>query len=366
MVAFIAGVAIVQAVVRSAIHTVVIPQGERSRLGRIVFRALRPLYEWRARRARSFEDGQRLLARFAPMSLVALAASWAVLVIVGYVPMFWAVGEHSLVESVQISGSSLTTLGFVAADGLPETLLAVSEALLGLGLVALLISFLPTLYQLFSRREAQVVKLEVRAGSPPTAREMLLRYHRIGWDRTLDATWAEWEQWFVELEESHSTHPSLVFFRSQRPSSNWVTSCGAVLDAAAVSLAALQSDAGPQASVTIRSGFLALRAIAGFYGIPFDPEPRPDDPISIRREEFDALCDELRDDGLAVRDDREAAWRAFAGWRVNYDAPLLGLCALVDAPPTPWSSDRMHRYRRPRGLGRWRWQVEALDAPRSW
>ena len=90
----------------------------------------------------------------------------------------------------------------------------------------------------------------------------------------------------------------------------------------------------------IRSGYLSLRRIADYFGLPFDPEPNPTDPISVTREEFDQVFDRLTAAGAPMIDDREAAWRSFSGWRVNYDQVLLELAALTIAPDAPWSSDR--------------------------
>lgn len=362
--AFVAGVVIVQAIVRSAIRTMVVPRGEVVRLTRYTFLSMRALYDPLVRRKKSLEERERTFARYAPTSLLVLASLWALGTIVGFIPLYWAAGEHSLKDCVKLSGSSITTLGFIDPQGPFEVGLSFVEALLGLGVIALLISYLPTMYGHFSRREAEVVKLDVRAGSPPTALEMLSRFHRINWLDHLDETWATWEHWFAELEESHTSLAPLVFFRSQRPYSSWITCAGAVLDTAAVSLAALDIPTGPQAAVTLRSGFIALRAIAAFFGVPFDPDPAPNDPISIYREEFDLLLDDLEARGLPLKQDRDQAWRDFAGWRVTYDMPLLALCSLVDAPPTPWSSDRSDRFHRAT-LRHRHFRVDPLENPPS-
>jgi len=97
-----------------------------------------------------------------------------------------------------------------------------------------------------------------------------------------------------------------------------------------------------------------------------DSDPAPNDPISVTKAEFFAVLDDLEQAGLPVRDNREKAWRDFAGWRVNYDPVLLALCALVDAPPAVWSSDRCTRFHRPNLRHPRSWRVEPLDAPTSW
>ena len=100
----------------------------------------------------------------------------------------------------------------------------------------------------------------------------------------------------------------------------------------------------------LRTGFLALRRIADYFGIAYDPDPRPDDPITVSRREFDLLCVELEAAAVPLKPDRDQAWRDFAGWRVNYDEVLVALCALTMAPPAKWSSDRLTA-RRPHAEG---------------
>jgi hypothetical protein len=324
----------------SALRSVVVPRGESVWLNRKIFLVSRELFELVARRARSYDSYDRIMARYGPTTLIVMPAIWALMVFGFFIPIYWGAGV-SWREGVITSGSSFTTLGFDRPATLPPTILCFVEAMIGLGLVALLISYLPSIYASFSRRESAVVKLEVRAGSPPSPSEFLIRIHRIRGLGYFASSWDEWEDWFVELEESHMSQPALAFFRSPRPKSSWITAAGTVLDTAAIILSSLDLPPNPQAQVTIRSGFLALRRIAEFFHLPFDPDPAPDAPISIHREEFDSLLDELRDAGLPVKVDVDQAWSDYAGWRVNYDVPLLSLCALVSAPWAPWSSDRI-------------------------
>jgi hypothetical protein len=243
-------------------------------------------------------------------------------------------------EALIMSGSSLMTLGFDRPADLPSTLFAFSEAAIGLGLLALLIAYLPTIYNSFSRREVAVTDLSIRAGTPPTPYEWLLRAHRTGFLDDMDGFWEHWMTWFTEVAETHTSYAALVFFRSPHPHRNWVTASGAVLDTAAVRLACLDIPWTPAAPLCIRSGFVALREIAGFFGVDYDIDPAPDDPISIARDEFDELYDSLAAAHLPLKADREQAWRDFAGWRVNYDQVLHALAALVIAPYAPWISDR--------------------------
>lgn len=341
---FVLGAVMVVATIGSAIRTVVLPRAIPARLGSVVFATTRRLFELRMRRVASYEQRDRIMAPYAPVSLFALALTWLVVVYTGYVAMFWALREGSVREDLASSGSALLTLGFEPPDSLPTTALAFSEAVIGLTLVALLITYLPSLYSAFSTRESEVALLEVRAGSPPSGVAMIERFARINWVGGLSSVWGRWERWFVEVEESHTSFPALVFFRSPQPDQSWVTAAGAVLDAASLH-AAVVEEHDPDAMLCIRAGYICLRRIAAFFGIPVDHNPSPADPISITREEFDQAYDRLAATGMPLRADRDRAWRDFAGWRVNYDAVLLALAALVMAPYAPWSSDRSIRHR---------------------
>jgi hypothetical protein len=208
-------------------------------------------------------------------------------------------------------------------------------------MVALLIAYLPTMYNAFQQRELAVTMLEVRAGSPPSAVEMIIRFHRLHSLENLHGLWESWETWFAQIEESHTSLAALVFFRSPQPDHSWVTASGAVLDAASLMRSTVDVPADTQADLCIRAGYLALRRIADFFGVAYNSAARfPDDPISITRVEFDAACSQLAAAGVPLTPDRDQAWQDFAGWRVNYDRVLLALAGLTMAPYAPWSSDR--------------------------
>jgi hypothetical protein len=118
-----------------------------------------------------------------------------------------------------------------------------------------------------------------------------------------------------------------------------------VLDAAALATSTLNIPHDPQADLCLRAGYLALRSIADFFGASYNPAPAPNDPISVNRQEFDAVYERLANYGIPVKPDQDQAWRDFAGWRVNYDTVLLVLASLTMAPYAPWSSDREIRFR---------------------
>ena len=337
------GFALIIAVLDSAVRTFVLPRGVVSFVTRVVFQSMRRLFGLITRPIKTYEARDGVMAMYAPASLVALVFVWMVLVIIGFALVFRATVFDTWADAFEMSGSSFFTLGFVRpplGEGEWGYVVAFLEAGTGLALLALLIGYLPTIYGAFSRREIAVARLATRAGTPPSAVDLLTRYHMIGWLDDLPVLWEEWENWFAELNETHTTFASLAFFRSPNPHRSWVTSAGAVLDAAALAQSTLNVPWSPQAGICIRAGYIAMRDIATLYRIPFDADPAPDAPISIARAEFMEAYEQLGGAGVPVRPDRERAWRDFAGWRVNYDDVLLALAAITSAPYAPWSSDR--------------------------
>jgi len=340
---FLLGSYLVILTLSAAVLTFVLPRSANVRLTRWIVRGLYLPFRCRANRSRTYEDRDRVMALYGPLILLAQPVVWVVIVLLGYTGMYWALGSMQWSAAFQLSGSSLLTLGSTSASGLLLSILSFTEAAIGLGLIALLIAYLPAIYSAFSRRETAVAMLEIRAGSPPSATTLIERAHRLGRLDRLNDLWRSWEFWFTEIEETHTSLSALVFFRSPQGDRSWITAAGAVLDAASLTASTLDIPKDVQADLCIRSGYLALHRIADFFEIPYDTEPRPDDPISISRIEFDAACRELENQGVPLKADRDQAWRDYSGWRVNYDTPLLALAGLTMAPYAPWVSDRSLR-----------------------
>jgi hypothetical protein len=339
-IAFLVGAALVLGTCLSAVKTFVVPRALPARITRTWLMFVRALFERVGHERRPFLARDRWLALMAPLGLITLPGIWVVLVDLGFTAMHWSVDHDSVRNAFLTSGSSLLTLGTLFHGAYPSAILTFVEAGLGLGLIALVISYLPSIYSAFSRRESLVAMLEVRAGVPPSPVELLVRYSRIGFlDKLAGELFPQWERWFAEVEESHTSLGALVFFRSPQPERSWVTAAGCVLDTAAVYLSTVDAQA-PQAALCIRSGYLALGRIADVFGLPHPKDPAPTDPISISRREFDLMCVELQAAGVPLQSNRDAAWADFQGWRVNYDVTLVLLAKLVIAPPAKWSTDR--------------------------
>lgn len=358
-----AGVGVVAVTLVSAVRTFVVPRAIPVVLSRVVFGTLRAVFNLVASRFDTYRERDRVMSGYAPVALLALPVVWLALVLGGYTLIFEGVDRSGWRESFAVSGSSLLTLGFDHPRTLVGTAISFTEAGLGIGLVALLLTYLPAMYSAFSRRETMVAMVEVRGGPAPEAAadgehrgvwavELLVRIHLLDRTAHLEDLWPAWEAWFIDVEESHTSLGALAFFRSPQSDRSWVTAAGVMMDTGALYSSVLDVPRAPQAELCVRAGYIALRRIADFFRIPYDPSPEPTDPISITRDEFDEACARMERYGVPLKADRDQAWRDFAGWRVNYDAVLLALCSLTMAAPAPWSSDRAGPYRRPRVLSR--------------
>jgi hypothetical protein len=326
----------------SATRTFVLPRSASVKLTRLVFLSVRKLFNLLMKALPTYEQRDGLMAIYAPISLLLMVPTWLVITTIGFACMFWALGTTPWSEAFLLSGSSILTLGFATADTMLQTILAFIEATVGLILVAMLISYLPTMYTAFSQREEAVSLLEVRAGSPPTAAELVWRLHGLGNLQLAQSFWDYWEHWFTQIDETHTSLAALVFFRSPRAHQNWVVAAGAVLDGAALYLSSVKQTGSTSVyyGLVIRAGNFALRHIADMFLVPYNADPHyPDDPISVTQAEFNEAYDRLLGQGVPMQPDREAAWRHFAGWRVNYDSVLVALARLTMAPETPWLSD---------------------------
>lgn len=340
VVVFGVGLYVIYRTVTSAVYTFVVPRPMPDQLTRIVFVISRRLFDFRLRWAKTFVEKDRIMAVYAPLTMISLPVMWLLGVSLGYTGLYWALGVRPWSAAFFLSESSILTLGFATSESQLVRLVIFSETALGMILAALLISYLPTMYSAFSRRETLVTLLDVRAGNPPSPVKLLTRTFLIRGLEDLNEYWALWEVWFAEVEESHTSLPSLVFYRSPQPEYSWVVAAGTILDAAALYHSTIAVPRTHHAQLCIRAGYLSLRRIADFFRIPYNPAPNPTDPISITRAEFDAAYDVLAAEGLPVVADRDQAWRDFAGWRVNYDTVLLALCGVTMAPTAMWSSDR--------------------------
>jgi uncharacterized membrane protein len=337
---FVAGTLVVLGTWSSVLRTLVVPRGLSSRLTAGVNRVVRWLFDAVASRFESYERRDRILVAQGPMILVALLVAWITLFLVGFWLMFLGTTEGSAYQEFREAGASLFTLGNIATPEPLATVLGYAAAATGLVVVALQIAYLPTLYAAFNRRETLVTMLQSRAGAPAWGPELLARHHIVSTLDNLPDFYAEWERWAAELAESHTNYPVLVTFRSPHPMRSWVVGLLAVLDSAALRLALNPSARGSEARLCLRMGFTSLRDLCTTVGIPYDPDPHPDDPLALTYEQFLDGVARLQAVGYEMERPPEEAWPHFRGWRVNYESLCYALAYTVDAVPAVWSGPR--------------------------
>jgi hypothetical protein len=263
-----------------AFETIILPRGvtRKFRLTRLFYRSTwRP---WRAlsRLLRGARQRNLFLSFYGPLSLLFLLIVWAAGLIAGFALLHWADGSAfqtadgrvSLTTDLYLSGSTFFSLGLggVAPRSAFARAMVVVEAGIGFGFLAMVISYLPVIYQAFSRREVTISLLDARAGSPPTAAELLRRLrldHRM---EALQQLLQEWERWSAELLESHLSYPMLAHFRSHHNNQSWLGALTAILDTSALLIADLEGSNRHQAKLTFAISRHAAVNLAHIFAIP--------------------------------------------------------------------------------------------------
>jgi hypothetical protein len=233
---------------------------------------------------------EAMLGIFGPLSLLGLFGSWIFCLVIGFALIQWSLDalvstaqpnllDRHIVDYLYFSGTTYFTLGL--GDVAPVSKIAraftVIEVGLGFGFLAIIISYLPVLYQAFSKREAVISLLDARASSPPTAGEYIRRLRHEGVLDADDATLRQWEQWCGELLESHVSFPILGYYRSQHSNQSWVTALTMMLDACAILIVLLPNDESHQAQLTFAMGRHAAVDLGLVLGIK--PVPPPSDRL---------------------------------------------------------------------------------------
>jgi hypothetical protein len=239
----IIGIAIIANVLWEAFETVVLPRRvtRRFRLAVLYYRSTWFAWRWWARHIQKASRRETFLSFFGPLSLLMLFVLWALAIVFGFGLIYYSEGVRaglapSLETCVYLSGTTMFTLGIgdVVPHSSVQRLSVVLESGLGFGFLALVLSYLPVIYQVFSRREVNTVLLDARAGSPPTAAELLRRHAGTGGARDLERLLHGWERAAAEILESHISYPVVCYFRSQHNNESWLGAIVAVLDACAI------------------------------------------------------------------------------------------------------------------------------------
>ncbi len=310
LVGAVASTAVIAWILFEAFESMVLPRRvmRKVRFNRWFYRVNWPVWLLLSRALRAPKRRETFLSFFGPLSLLALFSAWVVGLITGFAVLHWSLGtppqrpdgtEVGLTEMLYFSGITFFTIGYgdvVPANSLGR-FLAVMEGGIGFGFLAIIIGYMPVLYQAFSRRETVISLFDARAGSPPSAGQLLLRiapHYNAG--AATDAL-AEWERWSAELLESHLSFPVLSFYRSQHDNQSWLAALTTILDTSALILAAAPGKSLFQAQLT----FAMARHAAVDLALVFHAPPRPVEPDRLPSDAWQRLSETVRAAGLELR-----------------------------------------------------------------
>ncbi len=341
--ALLAGLTVTVGTLGSVVQTVIVPRATSSRISAALARIVQGGLGQLARTRRDFLGRDEILAQGAPLFLVLRLVVWIGLLVGGFTLLFWGSGTGDLAGATRLSASSILPLGLTHARSGVETAIAFLESAAGVIVVALQISYLPSLYSSFNRRETLVTMLDSSSGSPPWGPEILARHALIDNQDHLASLYHDWEQWAADITESHTSYSTLLYFRSPEPRTSWVLALLACMDAAAMQLALNPLTAPASARPFLRMGIVCLRSLARVSGIPYREDPMPDDPVELTVAEFEEAVSRIVTVGWTPERTVIQAWPHFRGWRVNYEAIAYQMAAMIDAPPGPWSGSRRGR-----------------------
>jgi hypothetical protein len=337
------GFIVILIVLWDVFETIILPRrvSRKLRLARLYYQKSWKLLSAVARRMHPGKRRERYLGYFGPISLLMLFVVWGIGQIVGFAMIHWAIGSRlhlaagapSFRTDLYFSGTTFFTLGL--GDIAPQTPLAravtVLEAGTGFGFLAIVIGYLPVIYQAFSRREANISLLDARAGSPPSATELLARHGRDHSLAYLSELLKEWERWSAELLESHLSYPVLVYFRSQHENQSWLAALTTILDTCSLIIVGMEGAPVWQAKMTFAMARHALVDLAQVFNTP----PRAPDPDRLSAHTLADVRQSLAAAGLAPRDGDEVD-RKLTELRRMYEPYVNSLAQFLFMTLPPW------------------------------
>jgi hypothetical protein len=340
--AVVAGLILIAVVLWEAFEAVVLPRmvARPFRLTRLFYRVTWGSWSALARMLRP-RRREAFVSYFGPLSLLLLLALWAVGLVTGFGLLEWVAGVTispseipGVGHALYYSGTTFFTLGL--GDIAPLThlgkFITVAEAGTGFGFLALVIGYVPVIYQGFSRREVAISLLDARAGSPPSAGELLRRHADSYGQQELSKLLRDWERWSAELLESHLSYPILAYFRSQHSNQSWLAALAAVLDSSAVVRIGLEGACKRQAELTFAMARHAVVDLAQVFSTP----PRKPAVDRLPPDQFEALVRYLDASGLRLRDP-ETAERRLADLRALYEPYIHSLSVYLRLPLPSWT-----------------------------
>jgi hypothetical protein len=346
----VAGIVCLFAVLFDAFQTIILPRRAtgRYRLTRIFYIATWKPWKFFARRIRHLRRRETAFSYYGPLSLIFLLMVWAAGMVLGFALIFYALGSPfndaiqgtGFQSDLYVSGTTIFTLGL--GDVTPRSAWAreviILESGTGLGFLAVVMGYFPVLYSAFSRREVSISLLDARAGSPPTAAELLHRHSYDGGENALSLLLMEWERWSAELLESHISYPLLCYFRSQHTNQSWISALTAVLDTSALLIAGVRGHEARQAQLTFAMARHAMVDLSQIFSLT----PVNDAPDRLTRERYEKLYNLLCQSGVSVCRD-SLSYERLRDMRALYEGYAFTLSRHLYMPLPPWISDQPHK-----------------------
>ena len=338
------GVLLVLVVLWDAFETIILPRrvARRLRLTNIFYRSIWWPWSGLMRRVTSGKRREKYLSLFGPLSLIFLLGFWAAGVIFGYAIISWALDEKlktaEIVDFwtyVYLSGTNFFTLGYGDITPLEPIgrALSVVEAGTGFAMLAIVIGYLPVLYQAFSRREVNISLLDQRAGSPSSAAEFLRRHKASERGGDLNGFLSSWERWAAELMESHLSYPVLCFFRSQHDNQSWLAAMTTILDTCALVMVGMGDSPAWQARLTFAKARHAIVDIAQVFRTAPVKHHASNDRLS--HADFQRLLSIIQPEEGWTNDVADAEKR-LTEMREMYEPYVAALAELLVMPLPPW------------------------------
>jgi ABC-type multidrug transport system fused ATPase/permease subunit len=324
-------------------NTVALPRPTPSvyRLARNLTRWAWQAWRWQANRMAAGQRRERFLGAFAPLLVLVLLVAWVILLILGFGLIDLAYGAdfnppiESFGTAVYAAGTGLLTIGFgdIVPTALLTRMIVIMSAGLGLGTVALVVTYLFSLYGSFQRREVLVTTLDARAGAPPSGVALLETCQRADLLGELPELFGAWERWAAEVLDSHVAYPILGYFRSSHDNESWIASLGAMLDASVLVLTTVEGQPRGRAEMLVAIGVHLVEDVSNFFGFSNDGR------VGVERVEYDAARARLETAGFSL-ESAEIGWILFAQIRGRYASRLNELAAYWMTPPALWIGDR--------------------------
>ena len=340
------GALLILEILQDVFLSVVVPRrapnlGRRLRLSAALIPALWRVWREFGLRMSTAERRESFLGSFGSLVVMLLLAGWVVGLIFGYGLVLDALGSElrpppdNLGTALYFAGVALLTLGFgeIVATEAPARAITLVAAANGLGLFALVIALLFTLYGSFQRREVAVVVLEAGAGAPPSGVALLETYALGGIAHDLPGVFATWQAWAAEVLDSHLAYPVLAYFRSSHDNDSWISSLGAVMDAATLVLTTIEDGPKGWAKLFRGVGGHCLEDLVSYFDLPAQTE------VGVERAEFDEARRRLERAGFVLRD-AEEGWTSFSRQRAEYAGRVNALARYWATPPAQWIGDR--------------------------